>query len=287
MAKVSVNKILKNKNTITILGVLACILILYIGYTSRIKDKTQPIPVYYAKTTIGPKTKITKDMIGKINIPASALIDPDSIENDYNKIENKYSNYNSVIPKGSFFHKELLVDEEDLPDAIFYDINEGERVVSFPVDMEKTYGNSIMPGNKIDIYVKLITDKGKIVYGQLYENLEVLGVKDGDGNNVFENSGETRVPAYMYFSLEEVKYLLFSSLQYVKDYYTAYAIEIVLVPNTLKFDAEEEMATEVTSDYLVDFTLNKLEQIDEQKALYNELLNEIEQLKLEKEKKDQ
>ena len=62
-----------------------------------------------------------------------------------------------------------------------------------------------------------------------------------------------------------------------------YEIEIVLVPNTVEFKAEETTATEVTSEFLYDFTLDKLQQIDEQEDLYNELLNEIEQLKLEKE----
>ena len=85
------------------------------------------------------------------------------------------------------------------------------------------------------------------------------------------------------FCIEEAKYLLFSSLQYIQDYYGQYEIEIVLVPNTIEFDAEEATATEVTSDYLYDFTIDKLSQIDDQKELYNALLNEMEQQALEKE----
>ena len=54
----------------------------------------------------------------------------------------------------------------------------------------------------------------------------------------------------------------------------------------MKFETEEKTATEVTSDFLYDFTLDKLEQIDNQKELYNELVNEMEQLKLEKEQKE-
>ena len=55
-----------------------------------------------------------------------------------------------------------------------------------------------------------------------------------------------------------------------KDFYANYEIEIVLVPNTVEFKAEEVTATEVTSDYLYDFTLDKIKQIDSQKDLYNE-----------------
>ena len=281
MANMSINKFLKNKNTVTILGVLACLVILYAGYTMRINQKTTLVDVYYANQTIQPKTLITTEMVSRTQVPK------DFIKGNYYKkaedIIGKYSNYNTMIAEGSIFYLDLLVNEEDLPDAIFYDVNEGERIVSFPVNTETTYGNSIMPSNKVDIYVKLINEDEEIVYGQFYEKIEILGVKDSSGNNVFENTEETRTPAFVYFSLDEAKYLLFSSLTEIQKYYTEYEIEIVLVPNTKEFKADEVTATEVTSDYLYDFTLEKIEQIDDQKELYNALLNEMEQSKLEEE----
>ena len=61
----NLKKFLQNKNTVTILGVLACLVILYIGYTSRINSQTKLVDVYYANQTIQPKTKITDEMISK------------------------------------------------------------------------------------------------------------------------------------------------------------------------------------------------------------------------------
>ena len=282
----SLNKFLKNKNTVTIVGVIVCLIILYAGYTMRINQKTKLVDVYYAKETIQPKTLITDEMIAKTSVPESFI--KGTYYKNYKDIVGKYSNYNTMIAQGSIFYSDLLVEEENLPDALLYNVNEGERLVSFPVNTETTYGNSLMPSNKVDIYVKLIDDKKKVVYGQFSEKIEILGVKDKNGNNVFENSEEERQPAYAYFSLEEAKYLLFSSLQYIKEYdeYEENEIEIVLVPNTVKFEPEEEISTEVTSEYLYDFVLDKISQIDEQKELYNELLNEIEQAKLEKKDKE-
>lgn len=278
MGNLSLNKFLKNKNTVTILGVIVCLIILYAGYTMRINAKTALVDVYYANQTIQPKTLITEEMVSKTSVPASFILG--TYYKNYNDIVGKYSNYNTMISKGSLFYSDLLVEEENLPDAILYDVNEGERVVSFPVNMESTYGNSIMPGNKVDIYVKLVNDRTEIVYGQFYEKVEILGVKDNAGKNVFENTDEVRTPSYVYFSLNEAKYLLFKSLQYIQDYYGNYDIEIVLVPNTIEYESEDISATEVTSDYLYDFTLNKLEQIDDQRNLYNQLVNEMEQSKL-------
>ncbi len=273
------SKFLKNKNTVTILGVLACLVILYAGYTMRINKKTALVDVYYAKETIQPKTLITEDMVAKMSVPASFI--KGTYYKNYQDIVGKYSNYNTMIASGSIFYSDLLVEESNLPDAVLYNVNEGERVVSFSVDTVSTYGNSIMPGNIVDIYVKLYDDNDKLVYGEFYENIEILGVKDASGKNVFENTEETRTPSYIYFSLPEAKYLLFSSLNYIE----TNEIEVVLVPNTVKFDAKDPMATEVTSEYLYNFVLNKLEKIDNQKDLYNELLNEMEQSALEKENK--
>lgn len=275
------NKFLKNKNTVTILGVLACLVILYAGYTIRINKKTALVQVYYAKETIQPKTLITEDMVGQMDVPAAFI--KGTYYKNYSDIVGKYSNYNTMIAAGSIFYSDLLVEESNLPDAILYDVNEGERVVSFPVDTVSTYGNSIMPSNIVDVYVKLYDDNGKLVYGEFYENIEILGVKDSAGKNVFENTEETRTPAYVYFSLPEAKYLLFSALNYIE----TNDIEVVLVPNTVKFDAKDPKATEVTSDYLYNFVLDKVSKIDGQEDLYNELLNEMEQLALEKKEQNQ
>ena len=274
------NKFLKNKNTVTILGVIICLVILYIGYTMRINQKTALATVYYANQTIQPKTLITEDMVSRMQVPESFI--QGAYYRDYDSIVGKYSNYNTMIAEGSIFYTDLLIEEENLPDSMFYDINEGERVVSFPVDTVSTYGNSIMPGNLVDIYVKLYDNNKKLVYGEFYEKVEVLAVKDGSGNNVFETSEETREPAYMYFSLDEAKYLLFSSLNYIQKHDGANEIEIVLVPNTTKYEESDPTATEVSSEYLYKFVIDKISQIDDQKELYNELLNEMEQLELER-----
>ena len=269
------NKFLKNKNTVTILGILLCLIILYVGYTTSINKKTALVDVYYANQTIQPKTLITEDMVSKTRVPGAFI--KGTYYKNYNDIVGKYSNYNTMIAAGSIFYSDLLVSEGNLPDAVLYNTNEGERVVSFPVDTVTTYGNSIMPGNIVDVYVKLYDISGKLVYGEFFDNIEVLGVKDASGKNVFENTEEARVPAYVYFSLPEAKYLLFSSLNYI----LTNDIEVVLVPNTVKFDAKNPAAVEVTSDYLYDFVLDKIQKIDGQEELYNELLNEMEQKALE------
>lgn len=275
----SASKFLKNKNTVTVLGVIICFIVLIIGYNVRINQKTELVKVYYANQTIQPKTKITDDMISSANVPTSFLVG--SYYTNYNDIVGKYSNYNTVIASGSLFYNELLIEEENLPDSVFYNVPEGEVVVSFPVNTVSTYGNSIMPNNLINVYVKMIDDSGKIIYGRFIDNINVLAVKDSSGKNVFESTEEERTPAFIYFSLVEPKYLLFSSMNYIE----TNDIEVIIVPNTIKYTPEDKTAVEVTSDYITNFIIDKIKMIDDQKDLYNELLNEMEQSALEKENK--
>lgn len=265
----SASKFLKNKNTVTVLGVIICFIVLIIGYNIRINQKTELVKVYYANQTIQPKTKITDDMISSANVPTSFLVG--SYYTNYNDIVGKYSNYNTVIASGSLFYNELLIEEENLPDSVFYNVPEGEVVVSFPVNTVSTYGNSIMPNNLINVYVKMIDDSGKIIYGRFIDNINVLAVKDSSGKNVFESTEEERTPAFIYFSLVEPKYLLFSSMNYIE----TNDIEVIIVPNTIKYTPEDKTAVEVTSDYITNFIIDKIKMIDDQKDLYNELLNEM------------
>ena len=74
-------------------------------------------------------------------------------------------------------------------------------------------------------------------------------------------------------------------LNFVHDSIAKYGVALLVrkTPAKIRFKKDEITATEVTSDYLYDFTLNKIKKIDGQEDLYNELLNEMEQLQLEQE----
>ena len=207
------SKFLKNKNTVTIIGVVLCLVVLYTGYNMRINQKTALTTVYYANQNIQPKTKITKDMVSRMEVPQSFI--KGSYYKKYEDIIGKYSSYNTMIAEGSIFYKSLLIEEASIPDAILNGV-EDKDLVMFPVNTATTYGNAIMPGNLVNIYVKLMHNQ-KIVYGRMFEKVEILAVRDSSGRNVFENTDEKRTPAYVYFAFPEDKYLLFSSLRYIKD----------------------------------------------------------------------
>ncbi len=245
---IRLQRMLKNKNTVTILGVLLAVIILYWGYNKQISDQVKPvrnIPV--ASETIQPRTKITRDMIKYVDI-AQAVLSDNAIINA-NAVIGKYSNYNTLIPEGSLFYNNTIVDEKDLPDSAFTQVENGQVVYNFPVNMESTYGNSIFPGNRIDIYMKADNTNGQVMVGKLIENIKVLAVKDSQGRHVFENSDEARTPATLIFGVDPEINILLRKASYMK----TQSVELFPVPHGGTATAEEEGTTQVSTEYLRDF----------------------------------
>ena len=268
-----IKQILGNKNTVTVIGVLLCILVLYVGYNARINQKTKLVKVYYAKETIQPKTKITEEMIGTTELPEAFLT------GEYYKklsdIEGKYSNYNSIIPEGSLFYTAQVVKKDELPDSVLYDIEKNNTISYVKTDVERSYGNIIMPSNYVDIYVKMTNNDGKVVYGKYMENLKVLSVKTGDGQDVFENTDTVRTPSYIYFAMPEAEYLTFTMLKYLQEEKEESFIEIVIVPNGTEY--EDTPSVKVSGQYITNYIMDNIEKIDYQDELFQEYLTKVEE----------
>lgn len=242
---VSVKKFFTNKNTITILGVIVIIALLYFGYTSTINKATNPVRVPVAKQTIQPRTQITSAMVTTIDVPSIAVTN--NVARYTSQVVGKYTNINTVIPAGSMFFNQALTTKENLPNSAFVEVKDGEAVYNFPVDLETTYGNSIMPNDNIDIYMKAENEAGQVMVGRLLENVKVLAVKDYQGNHVFENTEENRTPAYLIFGLEENIYILLRKASYMN----GQGVELFPVIHGGTVDIEG--ATMVSTQFLKDF----------------------------------
>ena len=242
----SARRFLKNKNTVTIVGVLLVILVLFLGYRYQIDKAVSPVSnIPVAAETIQPRTLITDDMIDYISVAPIVL--QSNVIRTKGAVVGKYSNYNTVIPEGSLFYKGVVVDGSDLPDAAFVDLEDGQVPYNFPVTLTSTYANSIYPGNYIDIYMKAVNEDGTLMVGKLIENVKVLAVKDAQGSNVFEDSSETRTPSTIIFGLTPELNILLRKASYM----TSYSVVLFPVPHGVVTDTEG--ATAVSSKTLQDF----------------------------------
>lgn len=249
--KTSLKKFMGNKNTVTILGIVLCLVILYIGYNYRVNSRVETSVVPYALETIQPGTYISDKMVGTTSLPKSFLIG--DYYNQKSNIVGMYSNYNTIIAKGSLFYKDLVVSKDNLPDSAFQNVPEGYTVVNYPVTVASTYANSMTPGSYINIYYKSLNDQDVVMFGKFISNIEVLDVKDSSGQHVFENSEETRTPAFLLFAVPEETHLLLRKALYLKDF----DVELILVPNTATL--KEDDTVTVSSKQIEEFINSKTE----------------------------
>ena len=270
----SFKKFLGNKNTVTILGVVLCIAVLWVGYNFRIQQKVSLTRVPYANQTIQPRTKITNEMVSYMSVPASFLVG--RYYRNSNDIVGKYSNYNTMIAEGSLFYVDLVIDEKSLPNSSFINVKDGYTVINYKVNMDTTYANSMMPGDVLNIYFKGTNDDDTIMFGKFISNVEILDVKDSDGKHVFDVTDEARTPAYMLFALPEDMHLLFRKAIYLAKQYN---VELILVPNTKELTDDDSVM--VSSEDIQKFINDKTKMVS-----VDEILSSTKEVVEDKAKQD-
>lgn len=248
----TIKRFLGNKNTVTIIGVILGIIVLYIFYNYRVNQATKPITVPYAKQEISSRTLITSDMIGYKEVSGSVVNSSNNMIRNANDLINHYVSFGTTIPANSFFYSSQILAKNELPDSAFADIPDGYTIYSLSVNLHDTYGNSIYPDNYIDLYFKGVDDTGKIMFGKLIESIKVLAVKDSQGNHVFETTVESRTPAELLFAVPDDMYLLLMKAGYI----SGSSIDIIPVPRNASYSANPG-ETLVSSDVIRDFILSK------------------------------
>lgn len=240
--KVTLKRIISNKNTVTIIcGVLA-IIVLYTAYNMRIKSLTDPVIVPYAINTLSPGQLINSKDVGTISVPKSMI--RGNIYGNASQVIGKYVQADSVVPAGSLFYTRSVVDASSLPGVEAYDYPEGNVLVNMEVNTSTTYGNLIYPNKYIDIYLKAVNKideenmtkdtKDMIMVGKLIENVKVLAVLDASGNNVFSNLEQKGTPAMIIFAVPEEYHILLRKAMYLRTY------EATLIPVPTKESLKNE-----------------------------------------------
>jgi len=254
----ALKRFIANKNTVTILGVLLGIVVLYFGYQYRVTAATTPVTVPVAKNEILPKTKVTNDMITTIKITKNEIGKLDNVILNKSQIINKFVKYGYTIPKNGLFYIDNIVEGSAMPNSIFADIPDGYLPFSLQVnsvsDIDVTYGNSIMPGDYIDIFLRAVLtegpNKGKIYYGRLIRSIEVLAVRDSAGNNVFEGGNLGKAQAYVFAVDESMHKLLTNAVSASTK--SGARMDLIPMPKNKKY-TDAEGKTEYASQDLITY----------------------------------
>ena len=245
----TIKRFLANRNTVTILGVIVGVVVLWIFYNYRVNKATNPISVPQAKQTITATTEITADMIEYVEV-SSEFLSHASVITDASKLIGRCVTTGTSIPEGGLFYTTQVVDKDKLPNSIFDNIPDGYTIFSLAVDSHATYANSIYPGTKIDLYMRATDDAGLIMYGMLINNIEVLAVRDSSGLNVFDQNPPSE-PAELLFAVKNDMYELLTQSTYISE------VTLVPVPRNKAYSAKEG-ETQFGSETLKSFIQSKI-----------------------------
>jgi Flp pilus assembly protein CpaB len=235
------SKLFHNKSIVTLVALVACLVILFFAYRYRVNTAINAIDVPIAEKDLKAREEITEDSLTTMKV-AHSMITKNVITNKKDLI-GKYVNYNTFIPKGSMFYEGAVVTWKEMPDSAWADIQEGYTIFSLAVNPTTTYGNSIYPGDKIDLYYQN-TMNGKLFLGPLIEGIEVLAVKDSNGAHIFKKSSEQRSAAALIFALPDDVFSIMKRASYIS------GGTIFPVPRNATYDAETVLGNEKILEYI-------------------------------------
>lgn len=225
----TIKRFFANKNTVTIFGVLAGVIVLWYGYSYRVNSATTPIKVPIAIKEIGAQEEIVQDNIDFVEIN-SKFISKVNIYTNVNDVKGKYVNIGTSIPAGGLFYKEQVVTKDKLPKTMFDSIPDGFTLYPLKVNNHSTYGNKIFPGTKIDLFMKYNDEQTKkTTIGCLVSKIDVIGVVDNAGKDVFSSTDHQGTPSYMYFALPDDDFNLLKGAEYIN------GVEIFPIPRNEKY----------------------------------------------------
>lgn len=233
-------KFFVNKTTVTIVGVVAGIAVLVGFYMYRVNSAVDPTRVPIATRAIAATEEITSNDVEWVEIGSSFLKNRDIIT-DIDDIVGKYVNTGTSIPEGGMFYTSQVVEKEELPNSVFDEIPDGYTIYQLRVNIESTYSNSIYPGDKIDLWMTLNQDD-LIYFGEFITGIEVLAVRDSDGESVFDVTNSNR-PAWLLFAVPTEMYRYLKVAEFLD-------ITITPVPRNTNYNSEVG-TTEISNDQLL------------------------------------
>lgn len=248
----SIKRFLKNKNTVTVIGIIVIVGLLWGVYTYQINKQVKPKSVPVASQDIQPRTKITADMVKYVDMPEAYI--SDNALTDQSAIVGKYSNFNTVIPANSMFYQSTVTEERALPNYMLKQLKDGEYLINYIISASTTAPAwGIMPGDKIDLYMRVTSDEGSVMLGRFLENVEVLDVLDSAGQSVYDVSDGSRTPYSLIFAAQEDLFLLLLRSNYLN-------IDLFPVQHGAWMN-DSEATIKMTTQELIDYIKSRVVQL--------------------------
>jgi len=191
---------------VTLVCFLFLALLIFAGVKIVSTEKIEIVEVLVAKETIYPRTKISESNTTVVKMPKSYLGENVLLKKE--EIIDRYTQIYATIVKGSMFYNDLLESGENMSDYPSLLLLEGQVSYSLTSDIIKSSGNTLVAGQKVDIYATLV-NKDKIPMTDcLIKAVRIIAIKDRSGKDIAEEKS-SKVPYVIIIAVNAdlVKYL--------------------------------------------------------------------------------
>lgn len=190
----------KNKNLIFGFSLGFIVILNYLIFNIALKKEVDLVKIPVVKETIYPRSKISEKDIMFVEVPSVFI--SDNFYVNKKDIVNKYTDIRAMMPKSSLFYKELLFEEKMLPDYPAILLNDNQVAYNMATDLIKLSGNSIVVGQKVDIYSTYHKRNEKPIVDLLIKSVRVIGVKDKKGFDIF-NPNSNGMPYIVLLAIDK------------------------------------------------------------------------------------
>ena len=245
----TLKKFVANKNTVTIIGVLAGVIVLYVGYNCRINQSVATIQVYYVNQAVESNTQLTEDMISRVTVNAKLTNTYKNLVTNLSQIQDAngeffYVNFDHSLTEGQLLcTSDLIAKSEKADQKLYKNLKKDYKIFMLDVDLDTTHGNSIAPGNAVDIYIQGKDENKKIIFTPFIENLEVIDVVDTKWSTTAGEEGTS--PKYIITVVSVENFELLTKATLLNDY----SFELIPVPKEVPF-SETDGETKIVNEYL-------------------------------------
>lgn len=246
----NLKKFIANKNTVTILGVLAGVIVLYVGYNYRVNKSVATIQVYYVKEAVESNTQLTEDMLGKVKVNKKLSETYKNLVTNLSQIKDSnneffFVNFDHSLTAGSLLCTDDLIAKSEKADQKLYkNLKKDYKLFMLDVDLDTTHGNSIAPGNAIDLYLQGKDEEGKVIFAPFMENLEVIDVVDTKWSTTAGEEGIS--PKYIITVVSKENFELLTKATLVK----SYDFELIPVPKEVPYSEITDAKENIVNLYL-------------------------------------
>lgn len=184
---------MKKKRALVIGAEIAIVAGFSFAFYQYVQNEVQPTEVYQFKHDLEANTKVTKDDLKVVTVPASAVTKDFAV--DAKDVVGKY--VSTDVFADTYVYKQALVEKDDLDPFKSLDLSK-LRTISIPVNLETASAGQIKKGDKVDL---MFTGEGEkdnksFIYSKVFlQNVYVYSVTTDEGYAYVDTSNVSKSEA--------------------------------------------------------------------------------------------